>query len=36
MVRTKKLIYAKQFESLPKLTDFRIDDEDLPELKDGG
>lgn len=35
MVRAKKLIYAKQFEGMPKLTDFRIEAEDLPELKDG-
>ena len=36
MVQAKKWIYAKRFEGLPKVTDFRLEKETLPELKDGG
>lgn len=36
MVKSKNLIYAKQFDGMPKLTDFRIEEENLPALKDGG
>lgn len=36
MVTAKKFIYAKRFEGLPKVTDFRLEEEILPDLKDGG
>lgn len=36
MNRTKRFVYAKRFEGLPKITDFQLVEEDLPELKDGG
>lgn len=36
MVIAKKFIYAKRFDGLPKVTDFRLEDETLPELNDGG
>lgn len=36
MVRAKKFIYAKRFEGEPKLTDFKLVEEELPELQEGG
>lgn len=36
MVKTKKFIYAKAFEGEPKETDFKLVEEELPALKDGG
>lgn len=36
MVKAKKFIYAKRFDGFPKITDFRLEEEELPELKDGG
>lgn len=36
MMKAKKFINVKRFEGLPKLTDFRLEEETLPELKDGG
>lgn len=36
MVQAKKFIYAKRFDGLPKLSDFKLEEEALPELKDGG
>lgn len=36
MVKAKKFIYAKRFEGMPKLDDFILELENLPELKDGG
>ncbi len=36
MFRAKKFIYSKRFEGLPKLTDFELVVEELPELLDGG
>lgn len=36
MVQAKKFIYAKRFEGMPKVTDFRLEEETLPELNDGG
>lgn len=36
MVKTKKFIYAKPFEGEPKETDFKLVEEELPALKDGG
>lgn len=36
MVKTKKFIYAKVFEGEPKETDFKLIEEELPALKDGG
>lgn len=36
MVKAKKFIYAVRFDGLPKVTDFRLEEETLPELKDGG
>ena len=34
--QAKKFIYAKKFDGMPKVTDFRLEEETLPELKDGG
>lgn len=36
MVKTKKFIYAKAFDGEPKETDFKLVEEELPALKDGG
>lgn len=36
MVKTKKFIYAKVFEGEPKETDFKLVEEELPALKNGG
>lgn len=36
MVKTKKFIYAKAFVGEPKETDFKLVEEELPALKDGG
>lgn len=36
MVQAKKFIYVKRFEGLPKVTDFRLEEETLPNLDDGG
>lgn len=36
MVKTKKFIYAKAFEGEPKETDFKLVEEELPPLQDGG
>lgn len=36
MVKAKKIIFAKRFDGLPKVTDFRLEEETLPELKNGG
>lgn len=36
MVKAKKYIFAKRFDGLPKVTDFRLEEETLPELRDGG
>lgn len=36
MVQAKKFVYAKRFNGLPKLTDFRLEEETLPVLRDGG
>lgn len=36
MVQAKKFIYTKRFDGLPKLTDFRLEEETLPALSDGG
>lgn len=36
MVKAKKFIFATKFDGLPKVTDFRLEEETLPELKDGG
>lgn len=36
MVRAKIFIYAKKFEGLPKVSDFELQEEELPNLKDGG
>ncbi|XP_031627908.1 prostaglandin reductase 1-like [Contarinia nasturtii] len=35
MVNAKKFIFAKRFDGLPKVTDFRLEEEVLEELKDG-
>ncbi|XP_055297767.1 prostaglandin reductase 1-like [Sitodiplosis mosellana] len=35
MVKAKKFIFAARFDGLPKVTDFRLEEETLPELKDG-
>lgn len=36
MVQAKKFIYAKRFEGMPKISDFTLEEETLPELSDGG
>lgn len=36
MSKAKKFVYAKRFVGLPKLTDFQLEEEDLPELRHGG
>lgn len=36
MVKAKKFIYAARFDGLPKISDFRLEEETLDELKDGG
>lgn len=36
MVVAKKFVYVKRFVGEPKPTDFRLEEETLPELKDGG
>lgn len=36
MVVAKKFIYAKRFVGEPKYSDFTLEEETLPELKDGG
>jgi prostaglandin reductase 1 len=35
MVRAKKIINVSAFKGEPKLSDFELVEEDLPELKDG-
>lgn len=34
-IRAKKFIYAKEFKGEPQPSDFRLEEEDLPALKDG-
>lgn len=36
MVKAQKFIYAKEFDGEPKLTDFELQDEELPDINDGG
>lgn len=36
MVLAKKFIFVKRFDGMPKISDFRLEEEILPELKDGG
>lgn len=36
MVKAQKFIYNKRFVGEPKLTDFTLEEEELPALKDGG
>nr|CAD7423225.1 unnamed protein product [Timema monikensis] len=36
MVKSKKIVIAKQFDGEPKESDFEIIEEELPPLKDGG
>jgi NADPH-dependent curcumin reductase CurA len=36
MVIAKKFIYASRFHGEPKLDNFRLEEEDLPALQDGG
>lgn len=36
MVKAKKFIFAKRFDGMPKITDFRLEEETLPALNDGG
>lgn len=35
MVIAKKFVYVKEFEGEPKLTNFQLVEEELPELKNG-
>lgn len=35
MVKAKKILYVSAFKGAPKLTDFKLVEEDLPALKDG-
>lgn len=36
MIEAKKFIYAKRFNGLPKISDFKLESEILPALNDGG
>lgn len=36
MVHAKKFSYINHFDGEPKATDFRLESEELPDLKDGG
>ena len=36
MVKAKKFTKTKEFIGLPKLCDFELTEEELPDLKDGG
>lgn len=36
MVKAKRFVYAKRFDGEPKPDDFKLEEEDLPELQDGG
>lgn len=36
MVKAKKFIYSKPFIGLPKISDFQLEEETLPELQNGG
>lgn len=36
MAKAKKFIYASRFVGEPKLTDFRLEEEELPALKPNG
>ena len=36
MVKAKKFILAKHFEGEPKQSNFKLVDEDLPEIKEDG
>lgn len=36
MVKARKYVFVKQFEGLPKATDLKLEEEELPPIKDGG
>lgn len=36
MVLAKKFIFAKQYDGIPTNENFKLVEEELPELKDGG
>lgn len=36
VVVAKKFVYIRRFEGEPKQADFRLEEETLPDLKDGG
>lgn len=36
MVKAQKFVYAKHFQDEPKLSDFDLQHEELPELSEGG
>lgn len=36
MVKAKKFLYVKRFDGEPKITDFELVEEELPDIKDGG
>lgn len=36
MVTSKKIVYIKAFDAMPKHENFQVVEEELPELKDGG
>lgn len=36
MVEAKRIVYASKFDGEPKLDNFRLEVETLPELTDGG
>lgn len=36
MVIAKKIIFAARFDGFPKISDFRLEEETLDELQDGG
>lgn len=34
--QARKFVYTEKFQGLPKISDFRLEEESLPELKNGG
>ena len=36
MIKSKKWVKAREFSGLPNPEDFKLEEEELPELKDGG
>lgn len=36
MVKANKFVLVKRFRGLPKVNDFKLEEEEMPELNDGG